>query len=285
MSFLSNVDKLQIHLDKRPLRMPSKNVISLPTKRFLLAIALAHEWDALPTSQHALKQHYIPLTSLISRAEGLECDESARAEVTKMCLRYLKTDTLLCWDPEYASGSADSASSALVVQPAHLTGAARGGDSLRSRQKKMADKVVGWLTTNVWPGVSIKPALDGASIFPRPQDAETVAVIESWINGLSAHDLAGLERAMLSSKSFLLAARLVAGWSSDMMDRRNGAASSSSASASLSGPDEFGIDTAHEAATVETRWQTDMWGEVEDTHDVDREDIRRQLGSVIVFVS
>jgi ATP synthase F1 complex assembly factor 2 len=47
----------------------------------------------------------------------------------------------------------------------------------------------------------------------------------------------------------------------------------------------FGIEAATEACTTEVRWQTDMWGEVEDTHDVDREDVRRQLGSVILLVN
>jgi len=47
----------------------------------------------------------------------------------------------------------------------------------------------------------------------------------------------------------------------------------------------FGIEEAAEASTLEVRWQTDMWGEVEDTHDVDKEDVKRQLGSVIVLVS
>jgi len=51
------------------------------------------------------------------------------------------------------------------------------------------------------------------------------------------------------------------------------------------GQPRFGIEEATEASTVEVKWQTGMWGEVEDTHDVDNEDIRRQLGSTILLVS
>lgn len=47
----------------------------------------------------------------------------------------------------------------------------------------------------------------------------------------------------------------------------------------------FGIEEAAEASTTEVRWQTGMWGEVEDTHDVEKEDLRRQLGSVILLVN
>ena len=47
----------------------------------------------------------------------------------------------------------------------------------------------------------------------------------------------------------------------------------------------FGIEQAAEAATHEIEYQLGMWGVVEDTHDVDREDVRRQMGSVVLLVS
>ena len=47
----------------------------------------------------------------------------------------------------------------------------------------------------------------------------------------------------------------------------------------------FGIEEAAEACSLEVRWQTGMWGEVEDSHDVQKEDLRSQLGSVILVVS
>ncbi len=52
-----------------------------------------------------------------------------------------------------------------------------------------------------------------------------------------------------------------------------------------SGESRFGIEQAAEACSLEVRWQTGMWGEVEDTHDVEKEDLRRQFGSVILLVS
>jgi ATP synthase F1 complex assembly factor 2 len=36
---------------------------------------------------------------------------------------------------------------------------------------------------------------------------------------------------------------------------------------------------------LEVLHQTEQWGEVEDTHDVDNADIRRQLGTVVLLVS
>jgi ATP synthase F1 complex assembly factor 2 len=46
----------------------------------------------------------------------------------------------------------------------------------------------------------------------------------------------------------------------------------------------FGIKEATEASSLEVTWQTKQWGEVEDTHDVQKEDLRRQLGSAIILV-
>lgn len=43
--------------------------------------------------------------------------------------------------------------------------------------------------------------------------------------------------------------------------------------------DMWGIEEAAQAATLEVCWQTGQWGEVEDTHDVEKEDVRRGLGA------
>ncbi len=47
----------------------------------------------------------------------------------------------------------------------------------------------------------------------------------------------------------------------------------------------FGIEEAARSCSQEVIWQTGRWGEVEDSHDVDKEDLRRQFGSVILVVS
>lgn len=70
-----------------------------------------------------------------------------------------------------------------------------------------------------------------------------------------------------------MAVRLLVDWSEEFRDLYN------------QEEERFGIEEAAEASSLEVRWQTGMWGEVEDTHDVDKEDVRRQLGSVILLVS
>ena len=96
--------------------------------------------------------------------------------------------------------------------------------------------------------------------------------------GLPSWELVGLERAALAGKSLCVAARLVCEWSeylrADMGEQGDG-----------SGGGRFGIEEAAEACSLEVRWQTGRWGEVEDTHDVEKEDMRRQFGSVVLIVS
>ena len=93
--------------------------------------------------------------------------------------------------------------------------------------------------------------------------------------GLPAWELVGLERAVLASKSLCIAARLVCEWSEYL---NLGYTKEEAAG-------RFGIEEAAKACSQEVIWQTGRWGEVEDSHDVDKEDLRRQFGSVILVVS
>lgn len=251
-------------LDTRPVRTPSKDVLSIPGTKPHLAHAIALEWDVMTSARQALKSHLIPLTSLAARATDIARDDasgqtSTRDQIVKTTMRYLDTDTLLCWVPEQ-----------------ELHGAGKGGEpteTLRAIQMRVAKDIISYLTTKVWPGIDIKPMLHEDSILPVPQPEATKDIIRDWVSGLPAHDLAAFERGVLASKSLLVATRLIVEWSENFRHLQR------------PGQKKFGIEEAAEASSLEVRWQTEMWGEVEDTHDVDKEDLRRQLGSVIVLVS
>ncbi|KAI1365255.1 hypothetical protein F5Y08DRAFT_185998 [Xylaria arbuscula] len=284
---------LEVHLDARPLRRPTnKEIVRLPTSKPMLAAALALEWDQVVSAQQATKHHLIPLTSLVCRALdiadddagrdiGLEknkkdgegegsgnVNESLRAGIARMLMRYLDTDSLLCWAPP----------------PRHGTDAPDArGNTLRELQKRAAEEVVAYLTTRVWPGVEIEPVLDGESIMPRGQKPETRQIIEGWITGLDAWELAGLERAVLAGKGLLGAARLVAEWSEGFVGVREAAGDGLGEMGRKEKP--YGVEEAAKMASIEVDWQIGNWGEVEDTHDVEKEDLRRQLGSVVLLVS
>lgn len=262
-----DLGSLQVFLDARPLRHPNtKEIIPVPLSKPHLASALAIEWDVLTSAQQASKQHLIPLTSIICRALDIERDDASdkpqsakiRTLLATQLLRYLDTDSLLCWAPP--AGPYDLKNDA--------------GESLRDVQKRSAEHIVSFLTTNVWPGVKIEPVLDGHSIMPRQQAEGVREIIHGWIDSLDAWELTGLERAVLAGKSFVTAARFVAEWSEGSVG----------AGKLNTGP-RFSVEEAATAANLETDWQTMQWGEVDDTHDVNREDLKRQLGSVVLLVS
>ncbi|OOF91047.1 hypothetical protein ASPCADRAFT_211646 [Aspergillus carbonarius ITEM 5010] len=274
--FWNNVDvkqksegDYQVLLDTRPIRTPSKDVLYIPSTKPYLAHAIALEWDVMTSAQQALKNHLIPLTSLAARAadiarEDARGETTTRDQIVKTAMRYLDTDTLLCWVPDqnaHATGEIDS------------DGDGKRPESLREAQVRVAQDTIAFLSTKVWPGVDIKPILDSDSILPASQPQPTKDIIEQWISSLQAYDLAGLERGVLAAKSLLIAVRLVSEWSESFRHVQR------------PGRERFGIAEAAEASSMEVKWQTDMWGEVEDTHDVDKEDLKRQLGSVIVVVS
>lgn len=256
---------LQILLDTRPVRTAGRQILTLPYRKRALASGIALEWEMLASAAQALKQHYIPLTSLTSRAidiqeADLKGDSSVREHVVKMALRYLSTDTLLCWAPEKNIHEQFSMNKAPQK-------------NLRQRQKEAAEPIIAFLTSHVFPGVEIVPVLGEDSIMPTPQPDMTVEVIRGWVSGLAPFELAGLERGILATKSLLIATRLLVEWSQEWEHLQN-----------VEKP-TFGLDEAIDVATIEVLHQTEQWGEVEDTHDVEKEDLRRQLGSVILLVS
>lgn len=182
-----------------------------------------------------------------------EAQTTSREQTISNLMRYLDTDTLICYAPTTPLEDRD---------PNRKT--------LRERQSEEAMPVISWLTTVLWPGIALVPN-DGDFGFmsTTEQPEETRQVIKSWIEGLSAWDLVGLEMATLGSKSLLIGARLIAEWSEDLSIRSNRS---------------FGIEEAAKAASVEVRYQTERWGEVEDTHDVEWEDSKRQLGAALMMV-
>lgn len=270
---------LEVHLDTRPVRTAARQVLRLPESKRALATAIAVEWDQLVSAQQALKQHYVPLTSLTSRALDIEAtdaqhgpENNIRGNIVKMATRYLGTDTLLCWAPKQS-----------IHDPYNNERA--GTKSLRQRQKEVAEPIIAFLTSHIFPGVEVIPILSEDSIVPEPQPQMTQEVIRGWVAGLSAFELAALERAVLATKSLLVAARLLVEWSTEFAHLRDRQKASSDDGSIEIDTDRFDIEKAAEAANLEVLHQTAQWGEVEDTHDVDKEDLRRQLGSVVLLVS
>lgn len=244
-------DGFTILLDKQPIRTPLKKLIVVPESKPLLADAIALEWSLLHSSKDALTKRYrIPLTQLAARVIDMREPNArtpSRDTTISNVMRYLHTDTLIFYAPSTLEEHRDP-----------------NKKTLRELQVAEAEPIVEWLTTVLWPGTKIEYN-DGdlGFVVIAHQLPETVKAIREWLEGLTDWDLVALEIATMSSKSFLIGARLVAEWSSDVGV----------------GEKSWGIEEAARAASVEVRYQTEIWGEVEDTHDVDKEDIKRQLGA------
>lgn len=88
------------------------------------------------------------------------------------------------------------------------------------------------------------------------QSADLVAKLTQEVNKMSPLMFSAFEKAVLSSKSFMTGLALVKGW--------------------------IDVEHAANAARVEILAQIQRWGEVEDTHDMDREEMKRQLGAASI---
>jgi hypothetical protein len=104
------------------------------------------------------------MTSLAARALDIETanaqgKENVRNDILKLLMRYLHTDTLLCWAPEKV-----------------MNDSLRDGKTLRQLQMETATPIIAHLTTHIWPGVEIKPILEPDSIMPVDGRASGVRI-------------------------------------------------------------------------------------------------------------
>ncbi|KAJ7582851.1 ATP12-domain-containing protein [Mycena floridula] len=97
------------------------------------------------------------------------------------------------------------------------------------------------------------------SVLSNLQPVETRRKLGEVLAGFDRWELAAFERATHITKSFIIALALVT--------------------------KHITVEQASEAARVEVLSQIDRWGEVEDTHDVDFFDTRRELGSAACLLS
>lgn len=124
---------------------------------------------------------------------------------------------------------------------------------LTDLQTKYWNPIIEWAEKTY--NVKINTTTD---IFAITQPEETKAKFRAVIEKMDPLELAAFEKGVMSSKSFLIGFALV----------NNG----------------ISVENAANAAQVEMMAQMDRWGEVEDSHDVEREYIRQTLGSVAIAV-
>lgn len=124
-------------------------------------------------------------------------------------------------------------------------------------QKERWDPILSWTSEYF----KLPPIKTFGDILGVEQDEKIVTTLRRHVATYDAWDLSAFERIVRTSKSFLISIRL-------METIRAGKES------------DFGVREAAEAAEVEVESQTQRWGQVEDTHDVDHADLRKTLASV-----
>ncbi|KAF8610161.1 ATP12-domain-containing protein [Ceratobasidium sp. AG-I] len=216
---------LAVTLDGRSLRTPEGAKLEIPKSHRLLAALIATEWE---NQEKLIKPHALPMTSIASRAiDGLK-DEGARVDLAASLLKYLDTDTI-CFQESHPP--------ALVkLQDLHWAPLLDWARETYSAEINVFDSILG-----------------------NTQPPETKAIFAAEIDNLDQWEMAAFERAVFTTKSFIIALALLKG--------------------------RIGLEQASQAAHVEVSSQIERWGEVEDTHDVDYHDVRRQLGSVVCVLA
>ncbi|CEL52188.1 Protein atp12, mitochondrial OS=Schizosaccharomyces pombe (strain 972 / ATCC 24843) GN=atp12 PE=3 SV=2 [Rhizoctonia solani AG-1 IB] len=215
-----NSGLLTVTLDKRALRTPEGAKLEIPSSHRLLASLIAIEWE---NQEKLIKPHALPMTSIASRAiDGLQ-DEGAQSDLVAGLIKYFDTDTV-CFHESHPP-------------------------ALVQLQEQHWIPLLKWAESTYKIKINIFDSLLGNS---QPKEAKEALMKE--VNKLGQWEVAAFERAVLTTKSFIIALALVKG--------------------------RINVEQAAQAAHVEVVSQTERWGEVEDTHDVDHHDIRRQLGSV-----
>lgn len=273
--FNEETNGYEVCLDSKPLKTPLGNTLSIPANKKQLSYLIGHEWDHLVDLK--IKPNTLPLTSMASRATDLEivfgAKEIDQDLVTKIgdlqdvkynILRYLDTDTCLIfatldeYEGRLRSKQEELYRPLIAEFESFFTEFGRAQKLLPSEDHKVVLEFLDCET-------------DG--IRGNTQSITTQNIVLLWLDSLPLYDLVALEKAILSSKSFLCGASVI---------RSN-----------AQGPRElYQINKATEAdyfhksveeivemGNLETIFQTQEWGEVEDTHDVDNADWLRNLSS------
>lgn len=250
-------DIVLVKLDDKCLRTPLGNNLVLPKSKRLLAELIALEWKNLPNL--SIKPHQLPLTSIAARAVDLEYAHSvsddgkakvgSRDQINELLLRYLDTDTLLIFSPN------DEFEGALRKEQDKL-------------YKPIMSQVENFLTKFHPAKEQVQLSFLDSEIHgirSNKQSESTKKAALQFLNSLNVWEYVAFEKAVLSSKSFICGIytiKLLASQEKEMA---------------------LQLDDIIRATNLETIFQTERWGEVEDTHDVEKEDIRRNLTSAVLL--
>jgi len=164
-----------VELDGRPLRSPQRALFVAPSES--IAVAVGAEWEA---QSGVIAPHLMPLTRLAFTAMDNSAEDRVRG--AKELLAYVDTDTV-CFRVEM------------------------GG-----RQDALAEAMVEtWDPLLAWAAEAHGAALETTLGFGVSHPPEAIEALRAYVDGLGSYELACLDSAVTSAKSFVIGAALVAG--------------------------------------------------------------------------
>ncbi|KAK7681314.1 hypothetical protein QCA50_015702 [Cerrena zonata] len=249
-----------VKLDGKTLKTPLGFPLSLPESKKEMAYLIGHEWANLPDLK--IKTNSLPLTSITARAIDL-------MSINK--------------DGE--------PNNELISKVDEYDG------KLRSRQNELylplieefEDFFTKYAQSNepqkLLPSSDYKVKLnyldcETDGLRGNTQAITTQNIVLHWLNQLPIYDLVALEKAILTSKSFLCGISLLRSNATNPDNVKN------LYQLNKSHPNSHyfkSIDEIIELGNLESIFQTEEWGEVEDTHDVDKADWARNLSSAALL--
>ncbi|KAJ3297572.1 ATP synthase complex assembly protein atp12 [Borealophlyctis nickersoniae] len=191
-------------LDHRTLKTPDGHPVVVPPSKPLLAQLVAAEWEG---QANVLKTFSLPLTSIVVRSIDSLKDETTRKGVMDNLIKYLQGDSV-CYHQDYP-------------------------DSFVKMQDDAWRPLIAWVEQEM--GMKVSTTTGFSSV---KQSEELVAKMRAVMEDFNPLTLAAFEKAVLSTKSFIIGLAVV---------RRR-----------------ISVEEAAKAASLEVLHQIDRWGEVED---------------------
>lgn len=239
----------EIQLDSKTVRTPLGHKLTVPADRQILSHLLLHEWASLSTL--SIKTHSLPLTSLVSRVIDLESadktqDNEAQAKVGRR--EDIVEDLLRYLDTD----------TLLVFAPR-----SEYEGKLRTAQEKLYRPVIEQIEKLLGEGAELTWLDTEVGLTGNKQTEKVRDLARQYLLKLDHWDLVALEKVTLSAKSLICGILVL--------------------KAKSQGEEILNLEDIANCATLEIVFQTEKWGEVEDTHDVDYQDIRRNIASAAIL--
>lgn len=262
----------EVRLDGKTLKTPLGFPLALPENKRQLAYLVEHEWANLPDLK--VKTNTMPLTSLAARAIDLDTIHSTETrdpeliakvgdldDVKANLLRYLDTDTCLIFTTQEEYDGKLRARQEELYRP--LISEFEGYFGAYARKNSLVPS-----EDYVFKLQFLDCETDG--LRGNEQTLTVQNIVMHWMSQLSIFELIALEKAVVALKSFLCGASLVRSNSSGEVHQLNHAEGEAFFKT---------IDEIIELGNLETIFQTEEWGEVDDTHDVDGAEWMRSLAA------